>query len=123
MKTVSDTTQRQPKPSNIISRLFWLIGLFIVAFYGFLAFNSGIKLSPITNSTADSAAVVTRIIQQADQQQTIVEADIDQVIPTWASCPLPLAPSNLRMAPIVLRILCSTIIKCNPSKNKHSACI
>lgn len=84
MPIASDTMQRQPKPSRKVSSLFWLIGLFMVAFYGFLAFNSGIKLSPITNSTADSAAVVTRIIQQADQQQTIVEADIDQVIPTWA---------------------------------------
>ena len=84
MAIVSETTRGQTKPSKKISSLFWIIGLLVVAIYGFLAFNSGVKLSPITNSTADSAAVVTRIIQQADQQQTIVDADIDQVIPTWA---------------------------------------
>lgn len=84
MAIVSETTQGQPRPSKKISSLFWIIGLLVVAMYGFLAFNSGVKLSPLTNPTTDSATVVTRIIQQADQQQTIVDADLDQVIPTWA---------------------------------------
>lgn len=84
MSLSADAAQRPEKPSKKISTFIWIIGLLLVATYGILAFNSGIKLSPITNPTTDSATVVTRIIQQADQNQPIAATDLNQVIPTWA---------------------------------------
>lgn len=84
MPITSDPLKRDHTPSKKISTVFWIIGVLLVATYGFLAFNSGLKLSPITNPTTDSAVVVTRIIQHADQTQPIATTDLDQVMPTWA---------------------------------------
>lgn len=83
------STSRQSDPdttrkSNKFSYIFWIIGLLLLAFYGFLSFNSGIKLSPLSNTHQNSDAVIAQIIKQADQNQPIAATDIEQVVPTWA---------------------------------------
>lgn len=74
------------KKNSSLGRWLWPIAGLILLAYGLLAFNSGIKLSPLTNTADNNAEVAAYVYEQASLGVDLRGTpEVKQVVPLWAN--------------------------------------
>lgn len=91
----NNATGNKVSSSKTLSGWLWpAIGVILLA-YGVLAFNAGITLSPVTNSTEAPAAVAASVLHQAaDGVDMRGSPEVQQVAPAWVNVLAELSSSD-----------------------------